>query len=86
MKRILVVLAFAVPFGVSWAQSFQEKSTTAGQARLTVTNVGTFGNAFRGYRDGTGIPLVSSPRVQAPNTFLNPEFGLVESIKVAEFA
>jgi hypothetical protein len=61
MKRILVVLAFAVPFGVSWAQSFQEKSTTAGQARLTVTNVGTFGNAFRGYRDGTGIPSCEFP-------------------------
>ena len=56
MKRILVVLAFAVPFGVSWAQSFQEKSTTAGQARLTVTNVGTFGNVM-------GTPIINQPQV-----------------------
>ena len=29
--------------------------------RLTVTNVGTFGNAFRGYKDGTGQPSGEFP-------------------------
>lgn len=33
--------------------SFEEKVTTASNVRLAVTNLGTFGNAFRGYRDGT---------------------------------
>lgn len=61
MKRLLLVLVCAAPFGASWAQSFQERSTSAGQARLTVTNVGTFGNAFRGYRDGTGMPSCEYP-------------------------
>ena len=61
MKRLLLVLACAAPLGASWAQSFQERSTSAGQARLTVTNVGTFGNAFRGYRDGTGMPSCEYP-------------------------
>ncbi|MFN3951228.1 MAG: hypothetical protein ACK4KT_02360 [Thermaurantimonas sp.] len=35
-------------------QQFEERVTTASNIRLTVTNAGTFGNAFRGYRDGTG--------------------------------
>lgn len=34
--------------------SFSEKVTTASNVRLNVSNVGTFGNAFRGYRDGSG--------------------------------
>lgn len=33
--------------------SFEEKVTSVSNIRLAVTNVGTFGNAFRGYRDGT---------------------------------
>ncbi|MCC5918769.1 MAG: hypothetical protein JJU02_15725 [Cryomorphaceae bacterium] len=37
-----------------YAQAFEEKVTNASNIRLTVTNTGTFGNAFRGYRDGTG--------------------------------
>lgn len=36
------------------AQTFQEKVTSLSNVRLAVTNVGTFGNAFRGYRDGSG--------------------------------
>lgn len=43
------------------AQSFDEKLTTASNTRLTVTNVGTFGNAFRGYRDGSGTPSCEYP-------------------------
>jgi len=38
----------------SFAQnSFDEKVTNLSNVRLSVTNVGTFGNAFRGYRDGS---------------------------------
>ena len=61
IRSLLFVLALALSFGSAWAQSFQERSTTAGQARITVTNVGTFGNAFRGYRDGTGMPSGEYP-------------------------
>ncbi len=61
IRSLIFVLALALSFGSAWAQSFQERSTTAGQARITVTNVGTFGNAFRGYRDGTGMPSGEYP-------------------------
>ncbi|MGA1380343.1 MAG: hypothetical protein ACO30N_02175 [Schleiferiaceae bacterium] len=61
IRPLIFVLALALSFGSAWAQSFQERSTTAGQARITVTNVGTFGNAFRGYRDGTGMPSGEYP-------------------------
>ena len=43
------------------AQSFDEKVTRASNVRLNVTNVGTFGNAFRGYRDGSGLPSCEYP-------------------------
>ena len=42
-------------------QNFVENLTTASNVRLTVTNVGTFGNAFRGYKDGTGQPSGEFP-------------------------
>ncbi|MCH8555659.1 MAG: hypothetical protein LAT76_10900 [Schleiferiaceae bacterium] len=49
---------FALFLGVmGWdvqGQSFQERATTSSNMRLNVTNLGTFGNAFRGYRDGSG--------------------------------
>lgn len=41
--------------------SFQEKVTSASNVRLNVTNHGTFGNAFRGYRDGSGDPSCEYP-------------------------
>lgn len=43
------------------AQTFDEKTTSAAQIRLSTTNLGTFGNAFRGYRDGTGTPSCEYP-------------------------
>ncbi len=50
---ILSFLCFA-SFGVlSGQESFDERVTSASNVRLTITNVGTFGNSFRGYRDGT---------------------------------
>lgn len=62
MNRILsTALIFSVLTQFSAGQSFQEKSTSASQVRLSVTNVGTFGNAFRGYRDGTGTPSCEFP-------------------------
>lgn len=61
-KAGLLVLALIVATqGQILAQSFDEKVTTASNTRLTVTNVGTFGNAFRGYRDGSGTPSCEYP-------------------------
>ena len=48
------VLVFLIWTDSLNAQLFQERVTTAANLRLTTTNIGTFGNAFRGYRDGTG--------------------------------
>lgn len=44
---------FVLPLGLI-AQVFEEKTTSASNVRLNVTNVGTHGNAFRGYKDGSG--------------------------------
>ncbi|MFT4598937.1 MAG: hypothetical protein ACJAR8_000429 [Bacteroidia bacterium] len=43
------------------AQTFDEKTTTASNVRLNVSNSGTYGNAFRGYRDGSGNPSAEYP-------------------------
>lgn len=40
---------------------FQELQTNASNVRLNVTNVGTFGNAFRGYKDGSNNPSCEYP-------------------------
>lgn len=62
MSRIFTLfLIFSALHLKSAAQTFQERSTSASQVRLSVTNVGTFGNAFRGYRDGTGTPSCEFP-------------------------
>ena len=64
MKQILRIgILFSLIFsGYSlMAQSYQEKTTNASNVRLNVTNLGTFGNAFRGYRDGTGNPSAEYP-------------------------
>jgi hypothetical protein len=54
MKSILSTFFALFVTAFSWAQSFEEKVTSASNMRLNVTNVGTIGNAFRGYRDGSG--------------------------------
>lgn len=41
--------------------SFEERTTTSSNMRLNVTNLGTFGNAWRGYRDGSGDPSCEYP-------------------------
>jgi hypothetical protein len=54
------MLSSTLSFGQTQA-SFDEKVTSASNVRLTVTNYGTFGNAFRGYRDGSGDPSCEYP-------------------------
>ena len=54
MKQLLLFLIVVFFYAESWGQSFEEKTTSASNMRLNVTNVGTLGNAFRGYRDGSG--------------------------------
>ncbi|MFT7590274.1 MAG: hypothetical protein ACI9UJ_000183 [bacterium] len=49
---VIITLLFSLA-GVAQS-SFSEKVTTSSNVRLNVSNVGTFGNAFRGYRDGSG--------------------------------
>jgi hypothetical protein len=44
-----------------YSQLFSEKTTSASNVRLNVTNVGTYGNAFRGYKDGSGSPSCEYP-------------------------
>lgn len=62
MRYLLSILAaFVYTSGFSQNQSFDEKITTASNTRLTVTNYGTFGNAGRGYRDGSGDPSCEYP-------------------------
>ena len=62
MRKIaLSILFFATLSGVRAQSSFDEKVTTASNVRLNVTNYGTFGNAFRGYRDGSGTPSCEYP-------------------------
>lgn len=42
-------------------QDFEEKQTSVSSVRLTITNFGTFGNSFDGYRDGSGTPSCEYP-------------------------
>ena len=44
-----------------FGQTFDEKTTTASNIRMNITNSGTFGNAFRGYKNGTGNPSGEYP-------------------------
>lgn len=43
------------------AQSFEENVTSLSNVGMSVTNVGTFGNAFRGYRSGSAQPSCEYP-------------------------
>ncbi len=54
MKSSLFLILLGLSIGTATGQTFEEKITSASSVRLNVTGVGTFGNAFRGYRDGTG--------------------------------
>ncbi len=60
MKIFLPLIFSSLYFGAI-AQSFDEKTTTSSNVRLNVSNAGTYGNAFRGYRDGSGKPSGEYP-------------------------
>ena len=60
-KRVYNLLAVLIITISTQGQSFDEKVTSTSRVRLNVTNVGTFGNAFRGYRDGSGTPSCEYP-------------------------
>lgn len=57
---VLAVIGSFIGF-VSLAQTFDESTTKVSDVRLNVTNIGTFGNAFRGYRDGSGNQSCAYP-------------------------
>lgn len=62
MKRLLSIFFILSQLSLNAQNaSFEEKVTSVSNTRLTVTNVGTFGNAFRGYRDGSGNPSCEYP-------------------------
>ncbi|MEX2596412.1 MAG: hypothetical protein WEC59_05715 [Salibacteraceae bacterium] len=50
-KRWLIIFALVLVHGLSAQESFDEKLTTVSDIRMSVNNVGTFGNAFRGSYD-----------------------------------
>ncbi|MFT4521654.1 MAG: hypothetical protein ACI8ZN_000591 [Bacteroidia bacterium] len=57
MRRVVVFVCFLFCFfGMVAAQtaSYDDKVTSASNVRMNVSNVGTIGNAFQGYRNGSG--------------------------------
>lgn len=57
----LIVLLF-LSFSLLGQQGdFNSLQTSASNARLSITNFGTFGNSFDGYRDGSGTPSCEYP-------------------------
>ncbi|MGB1037065.1 MAG: hypothetical protein ACPGYY_00325 [Bacteroidia bacterium] len=60
MKIYALIAVLLFSFSAS-AQTFDEKTTNSSNVRLNVTNAGTYGNAFRGYRDGSGKPSGEYP-------------------------
>ena len=60
MRIKLTIALLTLSLAVN-AQSFQEKNTTVSNVKVAVTNVGTFGNAFRGYRDGSATTSCEFP-------------------------
>jgi hypothetical protein len=51
---LFAVITLISTLSVRGQASFSEKTTTASNVRINISNVGTVGNAFRGYRDGSG--------------------------------
>ena len=60
MRIYLTIALLTLSLAVS-AQSFEEKNTSVSNVKIAVTNVGTFGNAFRGYRDGSAATSCEYP-------------------------
>ena len=61
MKYIIFIVAFIFVSTGLLGQTFDEKTTTSSNVRLNVTNSGTYGNAFRGYKNGSGNPSGEYP-------------------------
>jgi hypothetical protein len=63
MRKLFSTLLFFLLAQLLFSQTgFQEKVTTLSNTRLNVTNIGTFGNAFRGYKNGSGTPSCEYPQ------------------------
>jgi hypothetical protein len=60
-KWWFTLLSSACCLGLSAQDSFDEKLTTVSNVRMTINNVGTFGNAFRGSFDILGYPSAEFP-------------------------
>ncbi|MEQ9263028.1 MAG: hypothetical protein RLP14_07705 [Owenweeksia sp.] len=62
MRSVAFLFAFlTLALTAKAQQSFDDKVTNASNVRLNVSNYGTFGNAFRGYKDGSGNPSCEYP-------------------------
>ncbi len=61
MKYLLTVLTLVFVSTELVGQTFDEKTTSSSNVRLNVTNSGTYGNAFRGYKNGSGNPSGEYP-------------------------
>lgn len=61
LKYIYSIIALFICSGLSAQESFDSDQTSASNVRLTITNIGTFGNSLDGYRDGTGNPSCEYP-------------------------
>ena len=61
MKHLLTVLTLVFVSTELVGQTFDEKTTSSSNVRLNVTNSGTYGNAFRGYKNGSGNPSGEYP-------------------------
>jgi hypothetical protein len=61
MRFTLFIFGLLLLLVDSMGQPFEERTTTSANVRLNVTNSGTFGNALRGYRDGSANPSLEFP-------------------------
>jgi|TARA_B100001093_G_scaffold269187_2_gene257349 hypothetical protein len=61
MKYLFSILTILFISTELVGQTFDEKTTTSSNVRLNVTNSGTYGNAFRGYKNGSGNPSGEYP-------------------------
>lgn len=59
--RLFLLLIFTLSLKGFAQSGFIEKTTSKSKVKLSFTNAGTFGNAFRGYRDGSGRPSCAYP-------------------------
>ena len=61
MKYLFTILTLVFVSTELVGQTFDEKTTSSSNVRLNVTNSGTYGNAFRGYKNGSGNPSGEYP-------------------------